>query len=134
MKKIVLIAVTALAISACSHDKKQEKATLDQILAIHDKVMGSDELLMKNKMQLDTLLKQKTADSVEVKALSSKLTAAEDAMDGWMHKFEPDVTGKSHDQIITYYSDQKKQIMAVDSQLNTAITLSVQYLQKTKKK
>jgi hypothetical protein len=57
-----------------------------------------------------------------------KLAAAEEAMENWMHNFEPDVTNKSHDQIIKYFSDQKKGIMSVDSQMNAAITESTKYL------
>jgi hypothetical protein len=49
-------------------------------------------------------------------------------MENWMHNFEPDVTNKSHDQIIKYFNDQKKGIMSVDSQMNAAITESTKYL------
>jgi hypothetical protein len=134
MRRIIMASTVCLVLSACSDDKKQEKAALDQVLSVHDKVMGNDEAVMKNKMQLDTLLKLKPNDSVEIKALSVKLTAAEDSMDSWMHQFEPDVTGKSQEQIITYYESQKKQVIAVDSLLSNAVTESGKYLQKTKEK
>ena len=133
MRKLLILAIIGLTISACSDEKKQEKAALDSVLSVHDKVMGNDEAVMKNKMQLDTLLKLKPNDSVEIKALSAKLTKAEDAMDNWMHQFEPDVTGKSHEQIITYYEGQKKQVIAVDSLLGAAVAESGKYL-KTKGK
>ena len=134
MKKLLILAIIGLTVSACSDDKKQEKAALDQVLSVHDKVMGHDEAVMKNKMKLDTVLRSNPADSVQIKALSAKLTAAEDAMDNWMHQFEPDVTGKSHDQIITYYEVQKKQVLAVDSLLSTAVAESGKYLQTIKQK
>ncbi|MDB5154776.1 MAG: hypothetical protein JWR54_3527 [Mucilaginibacter sp.] len=137
MKKLLSAAFISLALSACSDTKKQEKDLLNNILKVHDKVMGSDEALMKNKMQLDSLLKlpaKDTAEKVNMKALDTKLVAAEEAMETWMHKFEPDVTGKSHDVIIKYYNEQKRGIMSVDSQMNVAITESNKYLSNRLKK
>jgi hypothetical protein len=137
MKKILLAAFISLALGACSDTKKQEKDLLDNILKEHDKVMGNDEALMKNKTQLDSLLKlpaKDTAEKVNMKALDTKLVAAEEAMETWMHKFEPDVTGKSHDVIIKYYNEQKRGIMSVDSQMNVAITESNKYLSNRAKK
>jgi hypothetical protein len=137
MKKLLLAAFISLALSACSDTKKQEKDLLDNILKVHDKVMGNDEALMKNKMQLDSLLKlpaKDTAEKVNMKALDTKLVAAEEAMETWMHKFEPDVTGKSHAVIIKYYNEQKRGIMSVDSQMNVAIIESNKYLSSRAKK
>lgn len=137
MKKPLLAAFISLALSACSDTKKQEKDLLNNILKVHDKVMGSDEALMKNKMQLDSLLKlpaKDTAEKVNMKALDTKLVAAEEAMETWMHKFEPDVTGKSHEVIIKYYNEQKRGIMSVDSQMNVAITESNKYISNRLKK
>jgi hypothetical protein len=131
MKKILITAFIGLILSACSDGKKQEKDLLNGILKVHDKLMGNDDALMKNKMQLDSLLKlpaKDTAEKVNMKAIDMKLAAAEEAMENWMHNFEPDVTNKSHDQIIKYFNDQKKGIMSVDSQMNAAITESTKYL------
>ena len=116
---------------ACSDDKKQEKELLNNILKVHDKLMGKDEALMKNKMTLDSLLKlpaKDTAEKTNMKAIELKLTAAEEAMETWMQKFEPDVTNKSHDDVVKYYNEQKKGIMRVDSLMNAAVTESTKYL------
>jgi hypothetical protein len=137
MKKILIAVVIGLTLSACSDNKKQEKDLLDKLLKVHDKVMGNDEALMKNKMQLDSLLKlpaRDTAEKVDMKALDVKLQAAEQAMEIWMQKFEPDVTGKSHDEVMKYYTQQKKVILSVDSQMNVAITESNKYLSNRSKK
>ncbi|MDB5141297.1 MAG: hypothetical protein JWQ66_10 [Mucilaginibacter sp.] len=136
MKKLLYAAFIGLALSACSDTKKQEKDLLDKILKIHDKVMGNDEALMKNKMQLDSMLKlpaKDTAEKVNMKALDIKLQASEEVMENWMHNFEPDVTNKSHDEVMKYYSAQQKSIMSVDSQMNVAITESNKYLSNRKK-
>src|SRR5258707_15897535 len=95
MKNPLIVIVVSLALSACSDGKKQEKDLLDNILKTHDKVMGNDEALMKNKMVLDSLLKmpaKDTAEKVNMKAIDLKLKAAEESMENWMHNFEPDVT------------------------------------------
>jgi hypothetical protein len=131
MKKISIVALISLALTACSDNKKQEKDLLNNVLKVHDKLMGQDEILMKNKMRLDTLLKlpaKDTAEKTNIKAIELKMTSAEEAMETWMQKFEPDMTGKSHDEVIKYYNEQKKGIMAVDSQMNIAITESNKYL------
>ena len=131
MRKLWIAAFIGLVFSACLDGKKQEKALLDEVLKVHDKVMNNDEALMNNKMKLDTLLKlpaKDTAEKTNMKALDLKLTAAEEAMETWMQKFQPDLTGKSHDEIMSYYQSQKKQIMSVDSQMNVAIKESGKYL------
>ena len=131
MKKLSIIIFACLFFTACYNGKKQEKELLNNILKVHDKVMRKDEALMKNKMQLDSLLKlpaKDTAEKTNMKAMELKLTAAEEAMETWMQKFEPDLTGKSHDEIIKYYNEQKKSIAGVDSLMNAAVTESTKYL------
>jgi len=124
----------------CSDNKKQEKALLDSVISIHDKVMGKDDRLMHNKMQLDTLLKTKltgiadtAAEKTQLMGLSVQLTNAEDAMEKWMQKFEPDQKGKSHQQIMDYLGAQKAQVTAIDSSMNAAINASGNYLNSLKK-
>jgi hypothetical protein len=131
MKKIAIIMTFCLGLFACSDNKKQEKELLDNILKVHDKLMASDEVLMKNKMQIDSLLKLPAKDTTaqaDIKAIASKLKTSEEAMENWMHNFEPDMTGKSHDEIMKYYNEQQKGIMAIDSQLNEAVKESTEYL------
>ena len=131
MKNLSIAALISLSLVACSDNKKQEKDLLNNILKVHDKLMGQDETLLKNKTQLDSLLKlpaKDTAEKTNMKAIELKLASAEEAMETWMHKFEPDMSGKSHDEIVKYYNEQKKGIMAVDSIMNTAISESNKYL------
>jgi hypothetical protein len=137
MRKLIFAAFIGLALASCSDGKKQEKDLLDKLLKVHDKVMMNDDALMKNKMVIDSLIKLPAKDSAEkvnMKALSLKLQASEEAMEIWMQKFEPDVTNKSHDEIMKYYEDQKKIILSVDSQMSSAITESNKYLSNRTKK
>jgi len=136
MKRTIIIALTALVFSACADKKAQEKAVLDSVMQIHDKVMGADEQLMKNKMLLDSAGKINSAKEVKdsVFMYLSKINVTDNVMGDWMHKFDPDHTGKSHEETMTYLEDQKKQIMAIDSQLNSVVNQSGKYLSTIKMK
>jgi len=126
MKKYVLTLTTAFALFGCADTKKQEKLLLDSVIAIHDKVMSSDEQLMKNKMLLDSLIKNNPNDSTKV--YLKQVDDADNAMSDWMHKFDAENKGKSHQQIIDYLTDQKKKITVIDSQINIAVSSSNKYL------
>jgi hypothetical protein len=138
MKRIFLALAMTATLFGCSNtsDKKADtKALMDEIMQIHNKVMASDEKLMQNKMKLDTLLKNANLPAKDTAALiSTKLVAADSAMENWMHKFEPDPKGKTDDEVTGYLNDQKKQITAIDSQITTAIAQSDKYLLKVKSK
>lgn len=140
MRRILLFAFTALALSACSDPKDKEKAILNDVIKIHDKVMGNDDRLMHNKMKLDTLSRVDTLtkeynlqEKATMRALNSKLIEADKAMENWMQKFDPEQKGKSHDEIMAYLTDQKKQVMQVDSMLSIAVKESTDYLNHLKK-
>lgn len=139
MKKIWLLALACLAVAACSDDKAEEKKLMDGILATHDKVMATEDKAMTNKIQIDSLLKlDKFApqDSALLKAdfktQSANLKAADEAMEDWMHKFDPDYKGKSHADVMEYLNIQNKEINKIDSQLNSSVNLSTKALAKYK--
>ncbi|HVS91558.1 MAG TPA: hypothetical protein VHE59_05975 [Mucilaginibacter sp.] len=134
MKLTPVILLSAMLFFSCHDDTKQENALKNDILQIHDKLMAGDDALMQSKAKLDSLLKLKTKDSLDVKAIDKQVSAADDAMESWMHQFQPDQSGKSHDEVIKYYSEQKKQIMAVDSQMNAAVASANKYLSTIKSK
>ena len=135
MKKITIAVLAIFILYGCTDKKAQEKAVLDEVIKVHDKVMDADGQLMANKMKLDTLLKQSNLSGKDTAVMmDKKLDAAENAMETWMHNFDPDHAGKSHAETMAYMNSQKKQITAIDSQLNAVITQSTQYLSKIKTK
>ncbi|MFI5139469.1 MAG: hypothetical protein ACHQIM_16735 [Sphingobacteriales bacterium] len=135
MKNTLIAVIIAFSLYGCTNKKAQAKAILDDVIKVHDKVMAADEQLEKDKMQLDTLLKQdKTNRKDTLKLLIAKLALADSAMENWMHKFDYEQTGKSPDETIVYMGDQKKQIMAIDSQISAAVAQSNKYLLKIKGK
>ncbi|RFZ84845.1 hypothetical protein DYU05_04355 [Mucilaginibacter terrenus] len=132
MNKIYIIAFAALLFNSCADPKEQEKKLLDEVINLHDQVMAKDGQLMKNKMQLDTLLKAH-ADSA-AKNLSVSLDSADAKMEDWMHKFDAENKGKSHEEIMTYLEGQKKQIAGIEQQFDSVINASTNFLKTAKKK
>lgn len=135
MKKISIILLAAAILGGCKDKKAEVKAVLSDVLKMHEKVMSDDEQLTKNKMQLDTIIINKKLPKLDsAKILSAKLVVADSLMDKWMHDFDPDQTAKSTDDALTYMNKQKQQIIAIDSQLSSAVKESNQYLLKVKSK
>jgi len=135
MKKYIGAILTATILFGCADSHNQEKSLLDSVIAVHDKVMANDEHLMKNKMLLDSLLKHQSVPNVKWPGsdLLSSINNADSAMNDWMHKFDVENKGKSHQEIIDYLGKQKKKIIAIDSQINVAISESDKYLIQHKK-
>ncbi|SHG36535.1 hypothetical protein [Pedobacter caeni] len=142
MNKLVGIVLIALGAAACTADYKKER---DEVMQFHDLVMGDQTAVVNYQMKLDTLLKDLKGlkakypelDTVKeketMKALLTDLTTAEDSMNDWMHKFEPDVTGKSNEESIKYFKEEKVKIKRVDSLYKKEIKASGAYLSKFKK-
>jgi len=135
MKKISFFAFAVLALSACKDSKSDEKAVFDKVIKIHDSVMTYDEQLVKNKMQLDTLLKEaKNEESkYRINDLIGQLNKADSAMSNWMNKFDAVQKGKSHEEIMKYLTEQKKEVSVIDSLVKHAVNESAEYLQPFKK-
>jgi thioester reductase-like protein len=136
MKKIIAAALLSIALFSCTDTKKQEKDLLNDVIKTHDRVMSKDELIMINKMQLDTLLKETkdTAFKAAAIKLATELETADAKMENWMHNFDAENKNKSHEEIMTYLTDQKKQIESIDKQLSTAITSSNNLIKQSKTK
>ncbi|WP_316820904.1 hypothetical protein [Pedobacter gandavensis] len=144
MKRIfgaVLLAVTAIACTQPADYKKER----DEVMKFHDVVMGDHSTLVNYQMKLDTL-QQNMADlktkfpeidtlkeKENIQLLLKELTAAEDSMNDWMHKFEPDISGKSNEEAIRYFQNEKAKIVAVDSLYKKEIKSSEIYFNKFKK-
>lgn len=130
MKKLSLALLAGIALAACTDTKKQEKDLLNQVIAVHDKVMASDEQLMKNKMLLDSLVKNNstTINKDSAKVYVKLVDDADNAMSDWMHNFDAENKGKSHQEIMDYLEAQKKLISKIDTQITTAVAGSTKYI------
>lgn len=145
MKNKLLVAAALLLFAACKDPKKEEKTLESQVMAIHEKVMAEGETALKNKMELDTLIQKDSlkralptldtsAESKTRRSLSAEIVKADDAMSDWMHNYNPDFRGKSHEEIVRYLDEQKKIVNQINAQYNSVIHTSNQYLLKYKKK
>ena len=130
MKKSLLALLAGIALAGCTDTKKQEKDLLNQVIAVHDKVMASDEQLMKNKMLLDSLVKNNstTINKDSAKVYVKLVDDADNAMSDWMHNFDAENKGKSHQEIMDYLEAQKKLISKIDTQIATAVAGSTKYI------
>ena len=135
MKKELVLLFAGSMLFGCSNRKEEKKAIMSDVMKVHEKVMEVDGQVINNRMKLDTIIeKEKKVATDSAVILNKKLSAAEDAMEDWMHKFDYEQKGKSDDDVITYMNDQKKRIMNIDSLLNNAVTESNAYLKKVKTK
>ncbi|RWY54167.1 hypothetical protein [Mucilaginibacter gilvus] len=129
MKKLLAAAIVSMLFFSCADPQKQEKELLDQVIAKHDSVMAKNEQVERANIQLDTLLKTGVLannDSTATKLIKGQEEAME-KMEDWMHKFDAENKGKSHDAIMAYLTDQKKQIEAIDKDFDAVITATNNY-------
>jgi len=130
MKKHLFAAAGIALLLGCTDTKKQEKDLLNQVIAVHDKVMANDEQLMKNKMLLDSLVKNNAPNINKdtAKVYLKLVDDADNAMSDWMHKFDAENKGKSHQEIMDYLEAQKKLISKIDTQITIAVAGSTKYI------
>lgn len=134
IKILALLATSVIILNACTDTKKQEKDALNEVIKIHDEAMAKDEQAVKNKMVLDSLVKDKTiTDTLGSSTAIKALTKADQGMENWMHQFNADYTGKSHEEIMKYLDDQKKQVNQMNQRLTDAVNQSNQVLTTYKK-
>jgi len=140
---LILLSVT-LAFTACNNNKKEQERLQQTVIAAHDSVMADMNTLMEKKIQLNFILAH--LDSLKTKNISldtakihtditqvkTELAAADDEMMAWMHNFNPDYTGKSQDEIISYLHGQKEKISSVEKSFKKVIVKSDSVITKYK--
>jgi len=120
---------SALLLSACTDTKKQEKEALNEVIKVHDEAMAKSEQAIKNKMLLDSMGKANTPlQKTDINTIISNLTSTDKAMEDWMHQFNADYTGKTHEEVMQYLADQKKKVRQVNNQLAAAVNQSNQFI------
>ncbi|WP_316811567.1 hypothetical protein [Pedobacter heparinus] len=136
------IGILLISIIAACKPGVDYKTVRDEVMKFHDIVMADQGVVVNNQMKLDTLLKDmkdlKTRfpaidtgkEKETINALMADLTKAENSMNDWMHKFEPDVSGKSNEAAVQYFKAEMAKIVAVDSLYKQEIKSSGAYLHK----
>jgi len=90
MKKY--IALTLLLLGCTQAEEKLSQELKDNVLGLHDDLMGKTEQIVSLKSKLDSL--SSGADSVQVKRLLGALNKADNSMMDWMHQFSIDSLDK----------------------------------------
>lgn len=115
--------------SSCNKaEEKLSQELNDQVMQLHDQLMGKTEDVLKLKSRLDSLTNGK--DSVNVHKIIASLNKADESMMDWMHHFSVDSLGKM--DASTKISYLKKQLEALknlekstDSSVHAAKTYPV---------
>ena len=144
MKNTIGVLLLIMVVISCKQGENY-KSVRDEVMKFHDVVMEDHGKIISNQMKLDTLLRSmKTLkqqfpetdtlrERTEITALLKRLTGSEESMNDWMHKFEPDVTGKSNEEAVKYFKEEKIKIQEIDSLYKTDVAVSDAYLNKFKK-
>ena len=147
MRNIVLFLFFIGVVMGCTQQKntRDYKVVRDEVMQFHDVVMEDQGVLVKNQMKLDTISKNlqrlkvkfpeidTLKEAVLLKNLINDLSKADDAMNNWMHQFEPDISGKSNEQAIAYFKTEKLKVAAIDSTYKKEIKASNDYLKRFNK-
>ena len=140
---LIIFSILLISFTGCKDQKAEQKKLQSEVMEVHDVLMGEMDLNMKNKtelsnlqLHLDSLKKlDPTLDTVDFKIqienLKKQLVSSDDAMMQWMNNFNPDYTGKSHEEILSYLNNQKIKIDSVKTlfkeSLSKSNTLLVKY-------
>lgn len=143
-KTLTAFLLTLLIATSCENAKTIENKLQKDVIDVHDVIMARMGEIneaqykldsLKNKLgelknikpETDTLAFRNTIDS-----LKEKLTSADGAMMDWMHQFNPDYTGKSHEEIVEYLNKEKAKIDSVGVLFEESLSKSAEILSKNK--
>lgn len=120
------------------------KDTKEQVIALHDTIMGKNDQLVHLEMRIDSMLRDMdsvkkvytNADTVllknELNAIQSRLKGSEERMNDWMYKFEPDVTGKSDEEALKYFEGEKNTLSNLQQEFIKNISEADNYIKNLK--
>jgi hypothetical protein len=144
MKRFLSIVAVMAIVAACS-EPVNYKTERDEVMKFHDVVMEDHGILIANQMKLDSMLKDLPAlqqkfpaidtakEKVVLQLAIASLADAETLMNDWMHKFEPDVSGKSNEEAVVYFKAERAKIAKIDSLYKGQIKASNQYIAQFRK-
>jgi len=93
IQKSLYVLFALLIFNSCNQaEEKLSQELNDQVMQLHDQLMGKTEVVLKLKSKLDRL--SKGQDSVNVHKIIASLDKADESMMDWMHHFSVDSLGK----------------------------------------
>ena len=91
--KLLSFLFVVFIFSSCNQaEEKLSQELNEQVMQLHDQLMGKTEDVLKLKSRLDSLTNGK--DSVNVHKIIASLNKADESMMDWMHHFSVDSLGK----------------------------------------
>ncbi len=129
-------------LAACDNSKQQQADLQKKVIDSHDILMVQMDELMNKKNKLDSIsanfksLKQQDPETdtlalrSSIDSLKTTLTKADDAMMNWMHQFNPDHTGKSHEEVMNYLKEQELKIDSVKTLFDESLSKSELFISK----
>jgi hypothetical protein len=132
--KFIFFCLIAMLMASLCFSCKQEldyKTIRAEVVARHDKVMNDADLANGQKSVLDSIYRSVKAsgnDTLKLAETIRKVDEANQQMENWMNHFEPDVSGKSNEEALTYFKAELKKINDLDKQFKVVIIHSDRYL------
>lgn len=125
--KILIILVVFFCVSSCNEvEKKMSQELKDQVMQLHDQLMGKTEDIVKLKSGLDSLVNGK--DSVNVFQLIHALDKADESMMDWMHQFSIDSLEKMNAlDKISYLKKQLEALKNLDKSTDSSVHAAKMY-------
>ena len=92
-QKLLSFLFSLLIFSSCNQaEEKLSQELNDQVMQLHDHLMGKTEDVLKLKSKLASLSNEK--DSINIHKIINSLNKADESMMDWMHQFSLDSLGK----------------------------------------
>ncbi len=129
-KKLLSFLFVLFIFSSCNEaEEKLSQELNDQVMQLHDQLMGKTEDVLKLKSRLDSLSNGK--DSVNVHKIIASLNKADESMMDWMHQFSVDSLGKM-DAVnkITYLKKQLEALKNLEKSTDSSVHAAKTYTAK----
>ena len=126
-KKLLSFLFVLFILSSCNEaEEKLSQELNDQVMQLHDQLMGKTEDVLKLKSRLDSLSNGK--DSVNVHKIIASLNKADESMMDWMHQFSVDSLGKM-DAVnkITYLKKQLEALKNLEKSTDSSVHAAKNY-------
>lgn len=136
--------ILVISFHSCKDQKAEQKQLHEEVMKTHDELMIDMDKIMNNKSalsqirsKLDSLKQQHlsldtTSLNSEIISLKANLDVSDDAMMKWMNNFNPDYTGKTQPEIVTYLNAQKIKIDSVKTLFTQSLSKSDSLISKYK--
>lgn len=143
-KLFSIVIVLPLVFTACKN-APEARLLKEQVISLHDSIMAKNDHVVHLEMKIDSLLKNMknlsrqdssldtTLFKERLSSLQGKLKSAEEKMNDWMYKFEPDASSKTEEAAKDYFFEQKKTLVDLKHIYDSYISESDSYLSKMKK-